>query len=267
MRHHFYVVGFAIFVCFHFFSQEVIVLVNDDKRISAEALVILPGFGDSKKGRTHQKQFFQNKGYDLYIPLYKDGESLDNCVANLERFYTDNQLDQYKKVHFFSYIIGSWTLNKFIEKNGPRNIVSIVYDRSPIQERAPYIANKHLGLIVRLKRLKKIMSEMASTPYKRLKADSISIGIIIESKATPLMRLFKKKTLKMGALKWDVSAMNQRNNDNYYTWLNHDQMYTRFDVVGGEVLYFIKHGIFSKEARRNKYNWDPFLSFKKEGLE
>jgi hypothetical protein len=267
MRHPFFVFGLAFFVCLNLFSQEVVVFNNLDKKISEEALVILPGFGDSKKGRKFQKEFFQKKGFDLYIPIYKDGKSLDNCVANLERFYSDNQLDQYEKLHFFSYIIGSWTLNKFIEKNGPGNIVSIIYDRSPIQERAPYIANKHLGLIVRIKRLKKIMSEMASTPYKSLKADSISIGIIIESKATPLMRLFQKKTLKMGALKWAVSAMNQKYNDNHYTWLNHDQMYTRFDIIGAEVLCFLQHGVFSKEARRNRYNWDPFLSFKKEGLE
>tara|TARA_B100001287_G_scaffold222892_1_gene192110 strand:+ start:338 stop:1141 length:804 start_codon:yes stop_codon:yes gene_type:complete len=266
LRGYIFFLGFVFFIYSEFFSQETVVLLNQDKGISEEALIILPGFGDSKKGRKYQKKFFQNKGYDLYIPLYKDGKSLDNCVANLERFYNDHRLHKYKKVHFFSYIVGSWTLNKFIEKNGRGNIASIVYDRSPIQERAPYIANEHLSLIVRLKRLKKIMSEMANTPYNSLKDDSISIGIIIESKATPFMRLFKKKTLKMGPLKWGVSDMNQRYNDNYYTWLNHDQMYTRFDIVGKEVLSFFKYGMFSKDARRNKYNWDPFLSFKKEGL-
>ena len=267
MRHFFLVFGALIFICFNVFSQEVVKLLNKDNSIAKEAIVILPGFGDSKKGRKHQKEFFQNKGYDLYIPAYKDRKSLENCVTNLEHFYIEKKLDRYEKLHFLSYIVGSWTLNKFIEKTGERNIVSIVYDRSPIQERAPYIANKHLGLIVRMKGLKKIMSEMASTPYKNLKTDSISIGIIIESKASRLRRIFKNKTLKMGALKWDASSMNQIHKDNHYTWLNHDQMYTRFDIVGAEVLYFINHGIFSKDSRRNKYNWDPFLPYKKEGLE
>lgn len=131
-------------------SQEIVVY-NKTETKSKEALIILPGFGDSKKGRKEQKRFFKKRGYDLYIPVYKDGKSLDNCVSNLESFYEEMRLKDYQKIHVFSYIVGSWTLNRFIQKNGRRNIATIVYDRSPTQERAPYIANKYLGLLVRLK--------------------------------------------------------------------------------------------------------------------
>lgn len=267
MRFQVFFFVFFVGLSFNLFSQEIVVFTNENGSKSKEAIVILPGFGDHKKGRQHQKKYFQKKGYDLYIPIYKDGISLENCVAKLEAFYTERGMDDYQKVHFFSYIVGSWTLNRFIEKNGRKNIATIVYDRSPIQERAPYIANKHLGLIVRIKGLKNIMAEMASTPYEPLNKDSISIGIIVESKATLLMRLFKKKTLKMGEILWNLDALNQIHDDGHYTWLNHDQMYTRFDIVGAEILSFIHNGAFTPETRRKKYNWDPFKSFKKEGLE
>ena len=244
-------------------SQEVIVEDTTSVQIN-EALVILPGFGDSKKGRKNQKLFFQHKGYDLYIPKYKDGKSLDNCVKNLKAFYVQHELHKYERVHFFSYIVGSWTLNKFILKYGKQNIASIIYDRSPIQERAPYIADKYLGLIVWLKGLKHIMKEMAQTPYIPIEKNGIDIGIIIENKATPLMRIYKKNTLKMGEIHWDVPALRQPNDDYYYTWLNHDQMYTRFDIVGDEIFNFIRKAKFSSNAKRIKYNWDPFISHKKE---
>ncbi|MDO7613476.1 MAG: hypothetical protein MUQ75_04495, partial [Crocinitomicaceae bacterium] len=58
-------------------SQEIIVKDTSSIHIN-EAIVILPGFGDTKKGRKNQKSFFQHKGYDLYIPKYKDSKSLDN---------------------------------------------------------------------------------------------------------------------------------------------------------------------------------------------
>jgi hypothetical protein len=256
---------FLISISAPLMSQEVIVEDTSSVHVN-EAIVILPGFGDTKKGRKNQKSFFQHKGYDLYIPKYKDSKSLDNCVKNLEVFYEEQELKKYDRVHFFSYIVGSWTLNKFILKNGIRNISSIVYDRSPIQERAPYIVDKHLGFLVWLKGVKHIMKEMAETPYVPIEKDGIDIGIIIESKATPLMRIYKKKTLKMGKILWDVPPLNQSHDDYHYTWLNHDQMYTRFDIVGAEIFNFIKRGTFSTNAKREKYVWDPFVSYKKEGL-
>ena len=256
---------FLISISAPLMSQEVIVEDTSSVHVN-EAIVILPGFGDTKKGRKNQKSFFQHKGYDLYIPKYKDSKSLDNCVKNLEVFYEEQELNKYDRVHFFSYIVGSWTLNKFILKNGIRNISSIVYDRSPIQERAPYIVDKHLGFLVWLKGVKHIMKEMAQTPYISIEKDGIDIGIIIENKATPLMRVYKKKTLKMGKILWDVPSLNQSHDDYHYTWLNHDQMYTRFDIVGDEIFNFINKGSFSKNAKREKYDWDPFVSYKKEGL-
>jgi hypothetical protein len=261
-----------ILMAFLFFSHtsfsqlDAVRVVDNDINISErEAIIILPGFGDSKKGRKNQKQFFENKGYDLFIPVYINETSLEKCVEDYFQFYMKDSLFKYKKIHVFSYIIGSWTINNYINKYGIKNVATIVYDRSPIQERAPFIVHRYLTTIGKIK-FGPVLKDLAETPYPVIETDSIQIGILIESKATMIMRLYRKKTLKMGTLNWHVDSLYQSYDDYFYTWLNHDQMYERFDVVGEEVLNFIKTGSFTKTARRERYTWNPFKSYKKEGL-
>ena len=51
----------------------------------------------------------------------------------------------------------------------------------------------------------------------------------------------------------------ERNYDDYFhTWLDHDLMYRRFDVIGEEILFFFQNGIFTKNAKKSKYDFDPF---------
>lgn len=230
-----------------------------------EALIILPGFGDSKKSRKKQIDFFKEKGYDVYIPSYKNKKTVEECVQKFAAFYTREEMTQYKKVHVFSYIIGSWTINKFINEYGKGNISTIVYNRSPIQERAPYIAFTYLKRMSRIK-FGPILEDFLNTKYSPIVNDSINLGIIIEAKATKIMRLYKKKTIKMGPLNWQVDSLYQKTDDYFFTWLNHEQMYSRFDIVGDEVLNFIRLGKFSSIAKKENYDWDPFVSYKKEGL-
>ncbi|MEZ4921482.1 MAG: hypothetical protein R2792_20490, partial [Saprospiraceae bacterium] len=119
----------------------------DAPKSEQEAIVILPGFGDKRGRRMKQKKYFEQTEYDLYIPNYRDRQSVDGCVEKLHTFYEAHDLKSYKKVHVFSYILGSWVLNKYIEKYGKGNIASIVYDRSPLQERAPQVIVDRIPLI------------------------------------------------------------------------------------------------------------------------
>tara|TARA_A200000113_G_scaffold225521_1_gene246659 strand:+ start:267 stop:1082 length:816 start_codon:yes stop_codon:yes gene_type:complete len=256
----------AVFCYFSCVGQEIICKDNTKPSIEKEAIVILPGFGDSKKGRNEQEKFFKEKGYDLFIPEYMDKFKVDNCVENLHEFYDKNQLKDYKKIHFFSYILGSWVLNKFINKYGVLNISTIVYDRSPTQERAPYLAAENLNLIISIMGIKNIMNDMAGLKYPPIENKDLDIGIIIESKATKLLRILEKKALEMGPLDYKLESLNQKTDDYLYTWLNHDQMYERFDVIGEEIFYFIENHSFSNNAVREQYNWNPFTNYKKEGL-
>jgi hypothetical protein len=224
-----------------------------------EVILILPGFGSKIQGTERIAAYFFNKGYDVYIPDYISRKSIANCVDNLDQFMLKYKLKDYKKMHVFSYIIGSWTLNNWLIKTPANNIVTIVYDRSPLQERAPYALVKDIPLLIRIIS-GKVMKEFSKTPYPSLTNDKISKGILIESKATKLITKHKKTALSLGPVIWEASSLNQSCSDKCYLLLNHDQMYYRFDISGVEIFNFIKLHQFTDSARREPYTEDPFIN-------
>ena len=90
------------------------------------------------------------------------------------------------------------------------------------------------------------------------KSDGLTIGVVIENQATKLMRFFKKASYKYGEYSFDINDIDSNYDDFFHTWLDHDLMYKRFDVVGIEMLYFFQNGVFTKNAKRQQYNWDSF---------
>ena len=133
------ILAFLISVlCFSVFtySKERIYIENSSKPLNEkEAIVILVGFGSKIQGTKKIADYFFNKGYDVFIPDYISRKSIEGCVENLEKFIVKNHIKQYQSLHVFSYIIGSWTLNNWIQKNPDHKISTIIYDRSPLQER------------------------------------------------------------------------------------------------------------------------------------
>lgn len=243
-------------------KPEIIIIQNPEiPKEEKEALLILPGFGDSRKRRKAQKKFFSNAGYDLYIPDYIDRKSFAGTIAKLTQFNQKYELGKYEKVHIFSYIMGSWVINKYIEQYGKGNIATIVYDRSPLQERAPKVVVEKIPCLSKIY-AGKVIFDMSEIPYPSIEQQGIRIGIIVESKATSLIRLFKKTTMSYGAIDWQNLELNQAHDDMTYTWLNHDQIYFRFDVVGEDILNFIKMGKFKSDTRRVPYDWDVFEKYK-----
>ena len=220
-------------------------------------MLILPGLEDSPKGRAHLKERFGNREYDLYIPDFHDKKSFDGTVENLHEFYQEQQLDQYARVHVFSYILGSWALNTFINEYGSQNIASIVYDRSPLQERAPWYVRDHLRLPGRMAK-GKIVLDLGETPYPPIEQGDIRVGILVESYATWFVKLFSKGIMNYGPIEWDKLDFQQPPLDQMYIPLNHDQMYTMLNGLDEEVIGFFKNGKFSAGARRVPFTWDPF---------
>lgn len=227
-------------------------------RSEKDAILILPGFGSKIQGTGKISEFFFNKGPDVFIPDYISRNSISDCVLNLDKFIEKHSLKKYKRLFVFSYIVGSWTLNNWIKNNPDNNIAAIVYDRSPLQERAPYALVKDIPLLIRIIS-GKIMKEFSSTPYPPLSSKKIKVGIIIESKATKLIIKHKKSALSIGPISWDAEKLNQVYSDKLYTWLNHDDMYTRFDVSGPEIMHFFVNGKFTEEARKEPFTEDPFI--------
>ena len=238
---------------------EVIVKDNGNIPISdREALLILPGFGSKLNGTQHQKRFFAHQGFDLFIPQYISRTSLKDSIQTLDEFIEKHHLKNYRKVHVFAYIVGSWAINEWILANPKHNIATIIYDRSPLQERAPAVLTQDRPLLMRIG-AGPILKEFSKMPYPSIEKQDIRIGIIVESKATAIIRQHKKTTMAMGALRWDLAQFQQTYDDAFYTWLNHDEMYMRFDVIGDDVLYFIKNGRFTEGAKRKPLEGDPFM--------
>ena len=248
------------------YAQEVIIIDTSESVFDKQALVILNGFGDSKKNRKIQQEFFHEKGYDLFIPEYVEKHSIDLTVSTFSSFYDKNNLDEYKEVKFLCYIIGGYVLNQHIEKNGKGKITTIIYDRSPIQERAPKVAAKKLKLITKIYYGKVLFdfSEIEINPLRN--KDSLIIGVIVENKATKLMRFFKRTSNSYGNYNYNAKEIERNLDDFIHTYLDHDLMYRRFDVIGQEILHFLEKGRFSENAKREKYNWDPFKKLKKNDI-
>jgi hypothetical protein len=238
-------------------KEYVIIESADIPRSEKEALLIVPGFGARAEGVGDIAGYFGHKGYDVFIPSYISRDSLNECVTNLDQFIKDNKLGEYKKVHVFSYIIGSWTINRWIRKNPENNIATIVYDRSALQERAPYAITKDIPFFVRLLE-GRIVAEFATIPYEPIVNDSTNIGLILESRATRLMRKHRKTAMELGPLDWSAAGRNQDCDDYLYTLNNHDEMYHDFEYVGKEIFAFIRTGRFTAEAKRVMPATDPF---------
>jgi len=228
-----------------------------------EAILILPGFGSKIQGTDSIIAFFIKTGYDVYIPNYISRKSIANCVTNLDEFIIKNDLASYSKLNVFSYIVGAWTLNNWILKNPKNNIHSIVYDRSPLQERAPYALVTDIPVIIRLFS-GKIMKEFSKTPYLPISNSQINIGVFIENRATKLIKKHKKTAMSLGSIDWNPKELKQVYSDFCYLPLNHDDLYNRFEIFGGEIIYFFKYNAFSSDAKRTHFSEDPFINFEKK---
>src|SRR5258706_11710145 len=132
-----------------------------------DALLVLPGFGYS---RTDGKAFRDlaastaGAGVDLYVADYLTRAGLAASRVKLDRFIRENRLDRYERLHVFAFIAGAWTFNPLVERATPPNLVSVIYDRSPFQERAPRIAVAELPFLAWL-RFGSTVFDVANAPY------------------------------------------------------------------------------------------------------
>ncbi|MFT6501009.1 MAG: hypothetical protein ACJASQ_001119 [Crocinitomicaceae bacterium] len=240
-------------------SKLEVIIIQDPSidRSKKEAIIVLPGLGDGKKQRKAQKETFNVPGYDLFIPDYIDKESFDATYSKFIDFHKDQKLGEYKKLHVFSYILGSWTINTFVNKNGIQNIRSIVYDRSPMQERAPIIIVENIPRIAKMM-FGALPKDLSLMPYPTIDTQNVNIGIIVEGKATGIMRHFKEETIAKGAYDWGNIDYNQNYDDLMYTHLNHNEMYLQLDYFASHMTNFFETGSFLMHAQRKWYGWESF---------
>lgn len=208
-----------------------------------EALVILTGFGSKYHSLKAIKKEFGAYPYDVFVPRYISRKSIAATVQNLDEFWKKENLDRYEKVHVLGYIVGSWTINTWINAGGPRNIATIIYDRSTLQERAPTILVKEMKLVNWIL-FGPVMQDLIDTPYPALHIPQINKGILLETYATKTVRQHKATAEALGPYCWDISCFGQSYTDYRYVPLHHDQMYTHPEVFHEAIIYFIANKHF-----------------------
>lgn len=226
-----------------------------------EAIVILTGFGSKYHPLHAIKRQFGVYNYDVFVPRYISRQSIDQTISNFADFWKKEKLDNYDSVHVFAYIVGSWTINSWIAANGPANIATIVYDRSTLQERAPFVLVKDMKLVNFLL-FGPVMQDLIDTPYPALAYPAIEKGILLETYATNTVRKHQETAAAPGPYCWDISCFGQTNTDFRYVPMNHDQMYTHPEVFHEAVIYFIENKQFGPHFENIGPVADPFIKHK-----
>lgn len=226
--------------------------LDTSSKPATDALVVIPGFGYSSAGERVFRSLAQSMaadGIDLYLPTYVSRRGLDNSRARLWRFIRANRLERYARVHIFAFIAGGWTVNPLVDTNALPNLTSIVYDRSPYQERAPRIAMDRLRLLTWM-RYGHVVFDVARTPYPPVSSPRVRIGILVETVPTSFVKRFRSSASRYGPYQFECNAFNQPHDDCAYVALSHDQLYVRFAEVWSDVRSFIRTGQFTSTAIR-----------------
>jgi hypothetical protein len=189
------------------------------------------------------------EGMDLFVPIYISRGGLEKSREHLLRFLRDNRLDRYEHVHVFAFLAGGWTFNPLVEIDALPNLSTVVYDRSPYQERAPRIAREKLRVLTWMK-YGSVVFDVARTPYAPLTAPAVRVGLVVETTPTSFITRYATSAGRDGPYHFECDAFRQRYDDCFYVALNHDELYARFAEVWPEVRSFIRSGHFTPSANR-----------------
>lgn len=220
---------------------------------TAEALLILPGFGYGPSGERTLRALapsMRADGFELHVPTYVARSGLRDSRQRLRAFVRAQRLDRYERVHVFAFIAGGWTFNPLAEDaHLLPNLATIIYDRSPYQERAPRIAADKLRVLTWL-RYGSVVSELAKAPYKPLARPGVRVGLVVETEPTRFIKRFARAAAAYGPYTFDCAAFAQPHDDCMFVPLNHAELYTRFGEVWPDVRAFIRDGRFPATADR-----------------
>jgi hypothetical protein len=232
----------------------------------SEALLVLPGFGYGPRAEHVLKTLsaeMKNDGFDLYVPTYISRGGLEKSRTQLQRYLREQQLDRYDRVHVFAFIAGGWTLNSLVEAKQMPNLATVVYDRSPLQERAARIATDDLHLLTWI-RYGSPVFDFARAPYVPLDEPHVNVGLVVETRPTSFMKRHKGAAHRYGAFEFDCDGFLQPHHDCAFLAMNHNDVYRRFADVWPEVRAFIRTGHFTSGANRMPPVGDPFYTSRSE---
>lgn len=174
---------------------------------------------------------------------------LDANRDRLQAFIRERHLDRYARVHVFAFIAGAWTVNPLADAGALPNLATIVYDRSPFQERAPAIAVRDLRVPAWL-RYGSTIFDVARTPYPPLARPAVRVALLVETKPTAFILHHATPIDAVPAAAFACDALAQRYDDCAFVAMSHDELYTRFTDLWPDVESFIRTGRFSDAALR-----------------
>ena len=224
-----------------------------------DAVLVLPGFGYSRAGERALRSVaasIRRDGFDFYLPTYVSRSGLAASRANLQRFIHEHRLEQYERLHVFAFIAGGWTFNPLMKTERLPNLATVIYDRSPLQERAPRIADEKLHFLTWL-RYGSPVFDVARTPYAPFDAPGVKVALVVETTPTSFIKKHEDAARGYGPFRFECDAFLQRYEDCMYVPMNHDELYTRFADVWPELLAFIRTGRFTSAANRTPPAGDP----------
>ena len=236
--------------------------VASPSKLRTDALLVLPGFGYGRGGERALRSLAPSMaadGIDLYVPAYISRSGLAASRTKLQRFIRDHHLDRYQHVHVFAFIAGAWTFNPLADGGALPNLATVVYDRSPFQERAPRVAADKLHFLTWL-RYGSPVFDVARTPYAPLTNQGVKVALLVETAPTPFIRRYEKTVRSYGPFDFTCDGFRQRYEDCVYLPMNHQELYTRFAEVWPEVRAFIRTGRFTPAANRTPPAGDPLSS-------
>lgn len=219
---------------------------------ATDALLVLPGFGYGGAGERAFRALAPSMaadGFDLYLPTFVSRSGLQESRERLQRFIRENRLDRYERVHVFAFIAGGWAFNPLVHTEALPNLSTVVYDRSPYQERGPRIALKKLRFLTWV-RYGSVVFDVARTQYTPLTTPGVRVGLVVETVPTSFLRRFATSARRQGPYRFQCDAFEQRYDDCMYVAMNHDELYARFSEVWPEVRSFIRSGRFTPSANR-----------------
>lgn len=220
---------------------------------------MLRGFGyggDGERALRALEPAISAEGMDLHVPDYISRAGLNDSRAKLQRYFHAH-LSRYERIHVFSFIAGGWTLNPLVAGGSVPRLATVIYDRSPLQERAPRIADERLHFLTWL-RYGSPVFDVARTPYAPLMDANVRVGLLVETVPTSFIKKRERVARSYGAFRFDCDAFEQRFDDCAYVELSHNDLYKQFASVWPDVLAFIRTGRFTSTADRTMPQGDPF---------
>lgn len=232
-----------------------------------EALLVLPGFGYSDKGERALRALapsLRDEGLDLYVPDYVTRSGLTSSRENVRRFIRDQRLERYERVHVFAFLAGAWTLNPLIEESRELpNLATLVYDRSPYQERAPRVAADAVPLLAWLK-YGHTLFELAKTPYPTFNRSNVRVGVMVETQPTGFIKRFSKRASAYGPFAFGCDTFAQPHDDCIFIPFNHEELYSRFGEIWPDIRAFIRTSRFTPTADRTAPQRDSLAAARTE---